>query len=168
MTNGVSPPRLSYKSVPVPHANKNHTVSFAPLTKPNDVYPFRQGQLQVAHARLTGRGVGGDAATSAFAAAISRVVKGGNLDDRALSRLRSSSDAVVVALEEPARGEGRGYSFVACPSHLSVFHASLSRLITAPSPIRDISNIWALTVFFFSMPATIEVELLGNLFFFAD
>ena len=39
---------------------------------------------------------------------------------------------------------GAGYSFVACPSHLTIDHASLSRRSTLPSPNRDTSNIWAL------------------------
>ncbi|CAM9901891.1 unnamed protein product, partial [Ectocarpus sp. 4 AP-2014] len=58
-----------------------------------------QGQLETARARLAGRGVGGDAATAAFATAISKVVaaspgalgrEGGS--SRVLSRLKSSSE----------------------------------------------------------------------------
>ena len=40
---------------------------------------------------------------------------------------------------------GRGaYSFVACLSHLTNEHASLSRRGIVPSPNRDTFNIWAL------------------------
>ena len=41
------------------------------------------------------------------------------------------------------RGGGRGgaYSFVACLSHLTIDHASLSRRSTVPTPIRHTSNI---------------------------
>ena len=40
--------------------------------------------------------------------------------------------------------EGAAYSFVACLSHLTIDHASLSRRSTVPTPNRDTSNIWAL------------------------
>ena len=36
------------------------------------------------------------------------------------------------------------YSFVACLSHLTIDHASLSRRSTVPTPSRDTSNIWEL------------------------
>ena len=45
-------------------------------------------------------------------------------------------------------GGGMGYSFVACLSHLTVDHASLSRQSTVPTPNRDTSNIWALVTLF--------------------
>ena len=43
-------------------------------------------------------------------------------------------------------GGGAAYSFVACLSHLTIDHASLSRRSTVPTPTpnRDTSNIWAL------------------------
>ena len=41
-------------------------------------------------------------------------------------------------------GWGGAYSFVACLSHLTIDHASLSRRSTVPTPNRDTSNIWAL------------------------
>ena len=44
------------------------------------------------------------------------------------------------------RGEG-AYSFVACLSHLTVDHASLSRRSTVPTPDRDTSNVWVLNTF---------------------
>ena len=49
-----------------------------------------------------------------------------------------------------SRGGGGGegaYSFVACLSHLTIDHASLSRRSTVPTPNRDTptSNIWALS-----------------------
>ena len=39
---------------------------------------------------------------------------------------------------------GGVYSFVACFSHLTVDHESLSRRSTVPTSSRDTSNIWAL------------------------
>ena len=39
---------------------------------------------------------------------------------------------------------GGAYSFVACLSHLTIDHASLSRRSTVLAPNRDTSNIWAL------------------------
>ena len=39
---------------------------------------------------------------------------------------------------------GGGYSFVACLSHSTIDHASLSRRSTVTTPNRDTSNIWAL------------------------
>ena len=38
-------------------------------------------------------------------------------------------------------GGGGGYSSVACLSHLTIDHASLSRRSTVPTPNRDTSNI---------------------------
>lgn len=68
--------------------------------------PPEQGQLQIARARLTGRGVGGDAATAAFATAVSRFLStqlrgdaGGN-NGTALSRLGSASEGVLTSLQE--------------------------------------------------------------------
>ena len=56
---------------------------------------------------------------------------------------------------EEGRGEGReggerggAYSFVACLSHLTIDHASLSRRSTGPTPNRHTSNIWALSTLF--------------------
>ena len=43
---------------------------------------------------------------------------------------------------------GGAYSFVACLSHLTIDHASLSRRSTVPTPNRDTSNIWALITLF--------------------
>lgn len=62
--------------------------------------PCPQGQLEIARARLTGRGAGGDNATAAFASAISRVAAASAPDDRALSRLRSASEAVLSTLQQ--------------------------------------------------------------------
>ena len=42
---------------------------------------------------------------------------------------------------------GGAYSFVACLSHSTIDHASLSRRSTVPTPNRD-TNIWALITFF--------------------
>ena len=39
---------------------------------------------------------------------------------------------------------GGAYSLVACLSHLTIDHASLSRRSTVPTPNRSTSNIWAL------------------------
>ena len=41
-------------------------------------------------------------------------------------------------------GGGMAYLFVACLSHLTIDHASLSRRSTVPTPNRDTSNVWAL------------------------
>lgn len=60
-----------------------------------------QGQLQIAHARLSGKGSSGDAATSNFLAAVARVT-GGTIDHRALSRLRCSAETVLAKLPAPA------------------------------------------------------------------
>ena len=38
---------------------------------------------------------------------------------------------------------GKGFAFVACLSHLTIAHASLSRRSTVPAPNRGASNIWA-------------------------
>ena len=43
---------------------------------------------------------------------------------------------------------GGGYSFVACLSHLTIDHASLSRRSTVPTPIRDLHHLGAHDVFF--------------------
>ena len=43
---------------------------------------------------------------------------------------------------------GGVYSFVACLSHLTIDHASVSRWCTVPAPDRDTSNIWALITLF--------------------
>lgn len=56
-----------------------------------------QGQIQIARARLTGKGVGGDSATSAFAMALSRVAAGAS-NNRVWSRLRLSSEKVLATL----------------------------------------------------------------------
>lgn len=61
--------------------------------------PRPQGQLEIARARLTGRGAGGDNATAAFASATARVTTTRAPDDRALSRLRSASEAVLSTLQ---------------------------------------------------------------------
>ena len=45
-------------------------------------------------------------------------------------------------------GGGGGHSFVACRSHLTIDHASISRRSTALTPNRDASNIWGLITFF--------------------
>ena len=45
-------------------------------------------------------------------------------------------------------GGGKAYSFAACPSHLTLDHASLSRRSTVPTPNRDTFNIWALITLF--------------------
>ena len=42
------------------------------------------------------------------------------------------------------RGGGGAYSSVACPSHLTIDHASLSRQGTVPTSNRGTANIWAL------------------------
>ena len=47
------------------------------------------------------------------------------------------------------QGPGRGgYLFYACLSHVTIDHASLSRLSTVPTPNRGTSNIWALIMLF--------------------
>ena len=43
---------------------------------------------------------------------------------------------------------GGAHSFVACPSHLTIDHASLSRRSAVPPPNRDTSNSSALIAFF--------------------
>ena len=43
---------------------------------------------------------------------------------------------------------GGAYSFVACLSHLIIYHASLSRRSTVPTPNRDTPNVWALITLF--------------------
>ena len=46
-------------------------------------------------------------------------------------------------------GEGRGYSFVACLSHLTIDHACLSRRSNVPTPNDgDTSNVLALIALF--------------------
>ena len=45
-------------------------------------------------------------------------------------------------------GRGGTYSFVACHSHLTIDHASLSRRRNVSTPNRDTSNSWALTSLF--------------------
>ena len=44
-------------------------------------------------------------------------------------------------------GGGGAYSFVACLSHLTIDHASLSIRSTVPTPNRDTSNMWTFTTF---------------------
>lgn len=75
--------------------------SFIPLRTPHTLVVRAQGQLQIAHARLSGKGSSGDAATSNFLAAIARVT-GGTIDHRALSRLRCSAETVLAKLLAPA------------------------------------------------------------------
>ena len=54
-----------------------------------------------------------------------------------------SANELLCFLVWPLRGGEGAYSFVACLSHLTVDHASLSRRSTVPAPNRDTSNIWA-------------------------
>ena len=52
-------------------------------------------------------------------------------------------------LGESERGRGGdAYSFVACFSRLTIYHASLSRRSTVSTPNKDASNTWALITFF--------------------
>ena len=54
------------------------------------------------------------------------------------------SEAVLLEVSVRSHamtGGGGAYSFVACLSHLTIGHASLSRRSTAPTPNRDTSNI---------------------------
>ena len=45
-------------------------------------------------------------------------------------------------------GGGGAYSFVACPSHLNIDHASLSRRSIVPTTVLiETSNIWVLLTF---------------------
>ena len=60
---------------------------------------------------------------------------------------------IVITLEVSTGtrqgGEGGAYLLVACLSHLTIDHASLSRRSTVPTPISgDTSNIEALITFF--------------------
>ena len=61
--------------------------------------------------------------------------------------LRASGSSSTVKVSKLATGGG-AYPFVACLSHLTIDHASLSRRDTVPTPNRDTSNIWALISFF--------------------
>lgn len=89
--------------------------------------PHEQGQLETARARLSGRGVGGDAATAAFATAVSKVVAAvsgalGQEDggSRALSRLKSSSEGVLEAIQEPpATAAGAAAAATAMPADVA-------------------------------------------------
>ena len=47
------------------------------------------------------------------------------------------------------REAGEAYSFVACLSHVTIDHASLSRQSTVPTPNRDTSRIRACITFFY-------------------
>ena len=43
---------------------------------------------------------------------------------------------------------GGGYSYVACLSHLTIYHASLSRRSAVPTPDTNTLNVWALMALF--------------------
>ena len=67
-----------------------------------------------------------------------------------LEAIASSSPSFTIltytgAYATGTGGEGGGgYSFVACLSHLTIDHASLSRWSPVLTPKRDTSNIWTL------------------------
>lgn len=61
-----------------------------------------QGQLEIARARLSGKGRGGDDASSNFALAMAGVAKcGDSPDSDALSRLKAAAESVMCSLETP-------------------------------------------------------------------
>ncbi|CAM9369283.1 unnamed protein product, partial [Scytosiphon promiscuus] len=101
---GLSDEELTWRmETAKPEANA-YRIASAALERAETTYErllWRQGQLQIARARLTGRGVGGDAATATFATAVSRFLQapprreGG--DCTALSRLGSASEGVRAA-----------------------------------------------------------------------
>ena len=51
------------------------------------------------------------------------------------------------------------YSFVACFSHFTIDHASLSIGTTVPTPNKETSNVWALIDVFPHI--TLQVETMG-------
>lgn len=101
-----------------------------------------QGQLEIARARLTGRGAGGDAATAAFAAAVSRVATaaGSTLrqesSNSVLSRLASSSEAVLATIQEPSTTAAATTTAAALPADVAAeavraAAAALAKLVSA-------------------------------------
>ncbi|CAM9529459.1 unnamed protein product [Ectocarpus fasciculatus] len=110
---GLSDEELTWRmETAKPEANA-YRIAAAALDRAETTYErllWRQGQLETARARLAGRGVAGDAATAAFAAAVSKVVAvapgelgQGNGGSRALSRLKSSSEGVRAAATAMAK-----------------------------------------------------------------
>ncbi|CBJ30834.1 conserved unknown protein [Ectocarpus siliculosus] len=102
---GLSDEELTWRmETAKPEANA-YRIAAAALERAETTYErllWRQGQLETARARLAGRGVGGDAATAAFATAASKVEAAspgalGQEDggSRVLSRLKSSSEGVL-------------------------------------------------------------------------
>ena len=107
-----------------------------------------QGQLEIARARLTGKGAGGDAATAAFADAVSRVataaestlrqVGGSSMSNsnNVLSRLASSSEAVLATIQEPSTTAATSAATAALPADVAAeavraAAAALAKLVSA-------------------------------------
>ncbi|CAM9400740.1 unnamed protein product [Ectocarpus sp. 6 AP-2014] len=111
---GLSDEELTWRmETAKPEANA-YRIAAAALERAETTYERllwrQQGQLETARARLAGRGVGGDAATAAFATAASKVeaASPGALDQedggsRVLSRLKSSSEGVRAAARAMAK-----------------------------------------------------------------
>ena len=66
---------------------------------------------------------------------------------RKMAHVTFCADGMAELAQKVGRG-GEAYSFVACLSHLTIDHASLSRRSTVPTHNRDTSNFWALITLF--------------------
>ena len=64
------------------------------------------------------------------------------LQGRHRARRVLTDQADIACTQREAQGGG-GYSFVACLSYLTIYHAPLSKRSTVPTPKRHTSNVWA-------------------------